>query len=199
MNSSENRHLPLISALSHHSSSFTSPPPHCPPALTMVDTQRFAIWHPPGMPTEVKKTAPVAIVSDQPQVLNKNIENLVKDLKWDGGFNAAKSGPAPTSRQRIQSVSSYTRPSAAPQPIHLATQLSKADEDDSESTSEEEDLVKIPPVTMRKFSSSSPPKPILSSTPVNSNLTNTRPKQTERVSFVLPKVALSVLRSPEFS
>ncbi|KAF9652695.1 hypothetical protein BDM02DRAFT_2568309 [Thelephora ganbajun] len=152
----------------------------------MADTQRFAIWHPPGMPAEVKKPASVPIIPEQPQALNKNIENLVKDFKWNDSFGAAKSTPLPTSRPRIQSVSSYTRPSVAPQPIHLATHLSKTDEDDSEPTSEEE-VVKIPPVMMRKFSSSSPPKPILSSTPVNSNLSNTRPKPTEKVSFALPK------------
>lgn len=198
----------LISALyilSRHSPSLhtsTSPlllPSVTLPILTMVDTQRFAIWHPPGMPAETKKTAPVPIIPEHPQPLNRNIENLVKDFKWNDNFSPAKSGSLPTSRSRIQSVSSYTRPSAAPQPIHLATQLSKADEDDSESTSSEEEGVKVPPVTTRKFSSSSPPKPILSSTPVNSNLTNTRPKQTERVSFVLPKVGLSLLRNPPIS
>jgi hypothetical protein len=153
----------------------------------MVDTQRFAIWHPPGMQTEVKKAMPIPIIPEQPQALNKNIENLVKDFKWNDGFNAAKSGPIPTSRPRIQSVSSYNRPSVAPQPIHLATHPSKTDEDDSGSTSSEE-VVTVPPVTARKFSSSSPPKPILSSTPANSNLANARQKQTERVPFALSKV-----------
>jgi hypothetical protein len=146
-----------------------------------------AIWHPPGMPTEVKKAVPVPIIPEQPQALNKNIENLVKDFKWNDGFSATKPSPVPTSRPRIQSVSSYTRPSVAPQPIHLATHLSKTDEDDSESTSSEE-VVRAPPVTTRKFSSSSPPKPILGSTPVSSNLSNARPKPTDRVSFALPKV-----------
>jgi len=141
------------------------------------------------MPTEVKKPAPVPIIPDQPQALNKNIENLVKDFKWDDSFSAAKPSPVPTSRPRIQSVSSYTRPSVAQQPIHLATHLSRTDEDDSEFTSSsEEEVFKAPPVAARKFSSSSPPKPILSSTPVNSNLSNGRPKATERVSFALPKV-----------
>ena len=162
----------------------------------MVETQRFAIWHPPGMPTEVKKTAPVPIIPEQPQPLNRNIENLVKDFKWNDNFNAAKPSSIPTSRQRIHSVSSYTRSSAMPQPIHLATQMTRADEHDSDSTSSEDEVVKIPPVMIRKFSSSSPPRPILSSTPVNSNLTNTRPRQAERVSFVLPKAGLSLFRSP---
>lgn len=157
----------------------------------MVDTQRFAIWHPPGMPTEVKKPAPVPIIPEQPQALNKNIENLVKDFRWDDGFNAAKSSPVPTSRPRIQSISSYTRPSVAPQPIHLTAHLRKTDGDDSEVTSsseEETEVVRIPIAATRKFSSSSPPKPIFSSTPANNNLSNGRPKQTERVSFALPKV-----------
>ena len=157
----------------------------------MVDTQRFAIWHPPGMPTEVKKSAPVPIIPEQPQALNKNIENLVKDFKWNDGLGATKPSPVPKSRPRIQSVSSYTRPSVAPQPIHLSTHLSKTDEDDSESTSaSEEEALKAPRVTTRKFSSSSPPKPVLGSTPVNNNnnLSNGRPKPTERVSFALPKV-----------
>jgi len=140
------------------------------------------------MPTEVKKQAPVPIIPDQPQALNKNIENLVKDFKWNDGFNATKSSPVPTSRPRIQSVSSYARPTVAPQPIHLTPHLGKADEDDSESTSSDEEVVKIPPVMMRKFSSSSPPKPILGSTPVNSNLSNTRPKPSEKVAFSFPKV-----------
>lgn len=147
------------------------------------------------MPTEVKKTAPVPIIQEQPQALNKNIENLVKDLKWNDSFGPAKSCPVPTSRPRIQSVSSYTRPGVAPQPIHLGTQLRKTKEDDSESTSSEEEIVKVSPAAMRKFSSSSPPKPILGSTPVNGNLTNTRPKQTERVSFALPKAALFSIAS----
>ena len=140
------------------------------------------------MPTEVKKPAPVPIIPEQPQALNKNIENLVKDFKWNDGFSAAKSSPVPTSRPRIQSVSSYTRPSVAPQPIHLTTHLSKTGEDDSESSSSEEENPRVPPVMMRKFSSSSPPKPILSSVPVNSNLSNGRPRAAERVSFALPKV-----------
>lgn len=153
----------------------------------MVDTQQFAIWHPPGMPTEVKKPAAVPI-PEQPQVLNKNIENLVKDFKRNNGFSTAKSTPVPTSRPRIQSVSSHNRPSVAPQPIHLATHLSKTDENDSESTSSEE-VVKVPPVMMRKFPSSSPPKSIPSSTPVSSNLANTRPRPAEMVSFAHLKVA----------
>lgn len=141
------------------------------------------------MQTEVKKPAPVPIIPDQPQALNKNIENLVKDFKWDDGFSATKPSPVPTSRPRIQSVSSYTRPSVAQQPIHLATHLRRTDEDDSEFTSSsEEEVPRVPPVAARKFSSSSPPKPILSSTPVNSNLSNGRSKATERVSFALPKV-----------
>ena len=155
----------------------------------MVDTQRFAIWHPPGMPTDVKKPAPVPIIPEPPQVLNKNIENLVKDLKWNDGFGPTKSSPVPTSRPRVQSVSSYARPTVAPQQIHLTTHLGKTEEDDSDSTSSEEEVVKIPPVMIRKFSSSSPPKPILSATPLSSNLSNTRPKPAERVSFAPPKVA----------
>ena len=153
----------------------------------MVDTQRFAIWHPPGMPAEVKKPAPVPIIPEQPQALSKNIENLVGSFGWNDGFNATKPTPVPTSRPRIQSVSSHNRPSVAPQPIHLAPHLSTTNEDDSE-TSEEEEAVKIHPVATRKFSSSSPPRPILGSTPVN-NLSNGRPKPTDRVSFALPKVA----------
>lgn len=151
------------------------------------------------MPNETKKSAPVPIIPEQSQPLNKNIGNLVNDFKWNEGFGAAKSSPVPTSRPRIQSVSSCTRPSVAPQPIHLATHLSKTDEDDSDPTSSEEEVVKLSPVTTRKFSSSSPPKPILSSTSVNSNLTNTRPKQAESVSFALPKVACFILRSPKIS
>lgn len=158
----------------------------------MVDTQRFAIWHPPG--TDVKKPAPVPIIPEQPQALNKNIENLVKDFKWNDGLNAAKPSSVPTSRQRIQSVSSYTRPTVAPQPIHLAPHLGKTDEDDSGLSSSEEDVVKILP-TARKFSSSSPVRPILNSTPVSSNLSNTRPKAADRVSFSLPKVGSFVFRS----
>jgi hypothetical protein len=164
----------------------------------MVDTQRFAIWHPHGVPTEVKKSAPVPIIQEQSQALNKNIENLVKDFKWNDGFGAAKSSPVPTSRPRIHSVSSYARPTMAPQPIHLATHLSRTDEDDSGFTSSEEEVVKPPPVTTRKFSSSSPPKPIPGSIPINSNLSSTRPKQAERVSSSLPKVRLFVLRSHNF-
>jgi hypothetical protein len=83
----------------------------------------------------------------------------------------------------------------ANQPIHLATRLSKTDEDDSGSTSSEEEVVRVSPAMMRKFSSSSPPKPILSSTPVNGNLTNTRPTQTERVLFAPPKVGLFLSRT----
>ena len=140
------------------------------------------------MPTDVKKPAPVPIIPEPPQVLNKNIENIVKDLKWSDSFGTAKSSPVPTSRPRVQSVSSYARPAVAPQQIHLTTHLGKTEEDDSESTSSEEEVVKISPAMIRKFSSSSPPKPILSSTPVNSNLTNTRPKPADKVSFALPKV-----------
>lgn len=163
----------------------------------MADTQRFAIWRPSSMATEAKKPAPVPIIQEQPQVLNKNIENLVKDFKWNDGLGGAKPSPIPTSRSRIQSVSSYTRPNVAPQPIHLGAHLSKTNEDDSESTSEE-DVSKVPPVMARKFSSSSPPKPILSSTPVNSNLSNGRPRPTEKVPFALSKVGRSVIRSPRF-
>jgi hypothetical protein len=161
----------------------------------MVDTQRFAIWHPPAVPTDAKKPAPAPILPEQPQPLNKNIENLVKDFRWNDGFNAAKSSPVPTSRPRIPSVSSYARPTVAPQQIHLPPHLDKTGEDDSESTSSEEEVVKVPPVMARKFSSSSPPKPILSSTPVNSNLSNSRPKPTDRVSFALSKVGWFVSQS----
>lgn len=136
------------------------------------------------MPNETKKSAPVPIIPDQSQPLNKNIGNLVK---WNDGFGAAKPSPVPTSRPRIQSVSSCGRPSVAPQPIHLATHLSKTDEDDSDPTSSEEEAIRFTQATTRKFSSSSPPKPMLSSTPVNSNLTNTRPKQAESVAFALSK------------
>ena len=140
------------------------------------------------MPTDGKKPATVPIHPEQPQALNKNIENLVKDFKWNDGFNAAKPSPVPTSRPRIQSVSSYTRPTVAPQQIHLTTHLGKTDEDDSESTSSEEEVVKISPSMIRKLSSSSPPKPVLSSSPVTSNLSNTRPKPTGKLPFTLSKV-----------
>ena len=148
------------------------------------------------MPTDAKKPAPVPIIPEPPQPLNKNIENLVKDLKWNDGFGPAKPSPVPTSRPRVQSVSSYARPTVAPQQIHLTTHLGKTEEDDSESTSDEE-VVKISPAMIRKFSSSSPPKPILSSTPVNSNLSNlsnARPKPAERVSSALPKVVWFVYK-----
>lgn len=159
------------------------------PTLTMVDAQPFAIWHPPGMSADVKKPASVPIPPVQPQVLNKNVENLVGGIKWGDGFNAVKStGPISSSRPRIHSIS-YNRTSVAPQQFHLSTNLpSKTDEDESDSDSEDE-VVKAPPVSTRKFSSSSPPKPILSSTPVNGNLTNTRPKPTEKISFTPSRVS----------
>ena len=127
----------------------------------MVDTHRFAIWYPPGMPTEVKKSAPVPIIPGQPQALNKNIKNLVKNSKSNDGLGATKPNSIPKSRPPIQSVSSYTRPSVAPQPIHLSTHL---DEDDSESISTSEDdsdsiSTSEEEVMTRKSSSSSPPKP----------------------------------------
>lgn len=138
------------------------------------------------MPAETKKPAAVPIITEQ--ALSKNIENVVENYRWNEGFSAAKPTPVPTTRPRIHSVSSNNRPSVAPQPIHLTPHLGGVGEDDSEPSSEEE-ILKRPPVATRKFSSSSPPKPILSSTPVNNNLSNGRPKQTDRVSFALPKVA----------
>jgi hypothetical protein len=101
---SKSSSLPLISALYsplYTPSSFPLPshphpsplPPSVLPPPTMVDTQRFAIWHPPGMSTEAKKPAPVPIIPDQPQALNKNIENLVKDFKWNESFGPPKSSP----------------------------------------------------------------------------------------------------------
>ena len=51
----------------------------------MVETERFAIWHPPGVPTDVKKPT---TTPKQQQVLNKNIERMVEEFRWNDGFSA---------------------------------------------------------------------------------------------------------------
>ena len=61
----------------------------------MVETERFAIWHPPGVPTDVKKPTTTLIVPEQRQVLNKSIERMVEEFRWNNGFSAANPSSVP--------------------------------------------------------------------------------------------------------
>ena len=93
-----------------------------------------------------------------------DIEKLIKDELHDHS-NPAKSDPIPTSRS--PSVSLYVRPTVAPQQIHSTTRLSEA-EGGSNPTYEEEDAEMSP--AMSRLSSSTPPKVMISLTPVDNNL-----------------------------
>ena len=73
----------------------------------------------PGRSTEVENPAPAPTILERQQTLHENMEKLVKDLKSDDGFNAARTTLVRTLRSGIQAVSPYNPPSAAPQPTHL--------------------------------------------------------------------------------
>lgn len=169
--------------------------------LPMVDTQRFAIWHPPaGMsdaPT-AKKPAIISTPQQPPTRFSKNIGQILNQYHWKDDVVQPSTSPPKTSPTNQAPPSWSFKPTAPPPQPQPSQQIKsrfsatveevESDSDESSSSSEEEEEEEViaaapvwhPPPKL------SPPQPAV--TPSAPPIIETRPKVQERLQFPKPKV-----------
>ena len=160
----------------------------------MVDTQRFAIWHPPGMPdnTVPKKPTLIPPLNQPPSRFSRNIGQMFKEYHWKDDTQSSSLPTPQSSPTNPTPSSSHFRSSGPPQPSfpprHLDTQNEEDDEEEStedDDTSEDEDSIILVPVRRKSPKTVAPA--VVASAPVRS--LDNRAKLQERSQFQKPNAS----------